>query len=52
MTKGLSRGPAIGYLSLYPDEQEHLYRPQTFLQPLRIYDEDGVTIIEVRPENA
>ena len=52
ITKGLSRGPSISYLSCYPDEQEYLYRPQTYLQPSRIYEEDGVTIVEVYPTAA
>ena len=32
-THGLGRGCSIGYLSLYPKEEEYLYPPLTYLQP-------------------
>ena len=32
-TRGLGRGCSIGYLSLYPKEEEYLYPPLTFLRP-------------------
>ena len=52
VTQGLNRGPSIGYLSLYPDEAEHLYAPLTYLEPKRIYEEGGATVIEVTPTKA
>ena len=48
-TRGLGRGCSIGYLSLYPKEEEYLYPPLTFLQPERVYQEQGYTVVEVTP---
>ena len=37
------------FLSLYPKEEEVLYPPLTFLQPERIYEEQGYTVVVVTP---
>jgi len=50
-TQGMERGCSLKYLSVYPKEQEVLYPPLTFLQPVRqTLDNDGRTIIEARPQ--
>jgi hypothetical protein len=50
-TQGKSMGVSIQYLSVYPKEQEFLYRPLTFLiangEP---YVEDGVQVVPVLPQ--
>ena len=48
-TRSLQKGCAIRYLSLYPKEEEYLYPPLTFIQPERIYDEQGYKVAEVTP---
>ena len=49
-TVGLGRGVSIEYLSFYPKEREYLYPPLTFLQPIKIYEEQGCTVVEVTPQ--
>ena len=49
-TRGLGRGCAIQYLSLYPKEEEYLYPPLTFLLPDRVSQEQGRTVVEVAPQ--
>eukprot|EP00286_Rhodomonas_abbreviata_P022494 CAMPEP_0181301142 /NCGR_PEP_ID=MMETSP1101-20121128/7264_1 /TAXON_ID=46948 /ORGANISM="Rhodomonas abbreviata, Strain Caron Lab Isolate" /LENGTH=469 /DNA_ID=CAMNT_0023406423 /DNA_START=215 /DNA_END=1625 /DNA_ORIENTATION=+ len=49
--KGLSRGVSIGYLSLYPGEEEFLYPPLTFLSAEEDPEQDGnATILCVSPQ--
>ena len=59
LTKGLGRGSSLQFLSLYPKEEEYLYPPLTFLQPVqnglqRVDDEVGdgatFTILHVSPQ--
>ena len=49
-TRALGRGVSIEYLSFYPKEREYLYPPLTYLQPERIYEENGYTVVEVTPQ--
>ena len=49
-TRGLGRGCSIGYLSLYPKEEEYLYPPLTYLLPERVYQEQGYKVVEVAPQ--
>ena len=49
LARSLQRGCSIKYLSLYPKEEEYLYPPLTFLQPERVYQEQGYTVVEVTP---
>jgi hypothetical protein len=49
-TQGLSRGCSIKYLSAYPDEDEYLYPPLTYLLPEAIEVKEGVTFVEVAPQ--
>ena len=49
-TRGLGRGCSIGYLSLYPKEEEYLYPPLTYLLPERVNQEQGYKVVEVAPQ--
>ena len=49
-TRALGRGVSIEYLSFYPKEREYLYPPYTFLQPVRTYQEEGYTVVEITPQ--
>ena len=54
-TTGLEIGCSINFLSVYPGEKEYLYAPLTYLHvkhPLEEVDEDGVTVITVKPQRA
>jgi len=49
--RGLSRGVFIGYLSLYPGEEEYLYPPLTYIQAEEDPEQDGnVKIFCVVPQ--
>ena len=45
-------GASISWLSLYPEEEEVLFPPLTFLRPIGepVVDEDGCTVITVQPQ--
>lgn len=50
-TRGLTKGCSIKYLSVFPDEEEYLYPPLTYLQPeADPVTEGGVTRLEVVPQ--
>ena len=51
-TKGLTRGASINYLSVYPGEDEFLYRPLTYICYKKQETLDGVTVVIVEPQNA
>ena len=50
-TQGKSTGVSLQYLSVYPKEQEFLYRPLTFMtENGDPYVEDGVQFVPVVPQ--
>ena len=50
-TQGKSTGVSLQYLSVYPKEQEYLYRPLTFMaENGDPYVEDGVHVVPVLPQ--
>ena len=49
--QGLAMGVDIGFLSLYPKEQEFLYPPLTYLmQKDQVTVQDGITIVKITPQ--
>ncbi len=46
---GLRTGIPIRWLSLYPQEEEYLYPPLTYMSFKRLYEDDGQLIIVVEP---
>jgi hypothetical protein len=52
-TVGLHRGCSITFLSVYPKESETTFPPLTFLRAEgSIYEEDGISILDVTPQIA
>ena len=53
----MERGPALDWISCFPDEEEVLYPPLTYLRPVsgRVYEhrigdgEGTITVVQVEP---
>mmetsp|Transcript_30323 Transcript_30323/g.61046 ORF Transcript_30323/g.61046 Transcript_30323/m.61046 type:complete len:314 (-) Transcript_30323:160-1101(-) len=49
--RGMAKGSSIRFLSVYPDEQEVLYPPLTFLLPEADQSKEGnITFVDVSPQ--
>jgi len=47
--RALGKGVSIGFLSLYPKEEEYLYPPLTYLSYVGDEEDGGFNIVEVQP---